>query len=234
MLVKLTSMIFGNRKQKKEINITINNNNIERVYVTKFLGGMIDNKLNWKEHINVICNKISRSMAVMYRASKLLTTKSMYTLYCTLILPYLNYCAENWGNTFEKNLSKIFLKQKRIIRMISKAHFREHTNPLFKKLKILKLNDLIKLRTAIVMYKANNNILPKNLQSLFIDNNTIHIYNLRKKHEYYTKYVRTRQKQMCLSIHGVKLWNSLSQEIKKSTYTHSFKIKYKLYLINNY
>ena len=82
-------------------------------------------------------------------------------------MPYLNYCAENWGNSYETNLNKIFIKQKRIIRMISKVHFREHTNPLFKKLKILKLNDLIKLRTSMLMYKASNKNLPENLQSMF-------------------------------------------------------------------
>ena len=178
---------------------------IERVYVTKFLGVMIDNKLNWKEHINAINNKISKSIAIIYNASKVLNTNSLYTLYCTLILPYLNYCAENWGNTYKANLSKTFLKQKHAIRIISRAKFCEHTNPLFKRLKILKLYDLIELRSAIFMYKANSKILPKNLQLMFKDSSSQKTYSLRNKHDCHYKYVRTKQKQMCLSIYGLKL-----------------------------
>ena len=116
---------------------------------------MIDYKLSWKEHIDVINNKISKSIAIIFKASKLLKTNSLYTLYCSLFLPYLNYCAENWGNTYESNINKLFLKQKRVIRIISKAKFRDHTNQLFKQWKLLKLHDLIKIRSAIFMYKAD-------------------------------------------------------------------------------
>ena len=206
---KTNFILFGNKKQTGDVHITINNVKIDRVYVTKFLGVMIDHKLNWKEHIDVINNKISKSIAIIYKASKILKTDSLYTLYCSLFLPYLNYCAENWGNTYESNFNKLFLKQKRVIRIISKAEFSDHTNPLFKQLKILKLHDLIKLRSAIFMYKADKNTLPRKLQLMFIDNTVNINYNFRNKKDYYQKYVRTKQKQMCLSVLGVKLWNSL-------------------------
>ena len=37
------------------------------------------------------------------------------------------------------------------------------------------------------------------------------------------KFLRTEQKQMCLSIYGIKLWNSLNDVIKecKKAYRHS-------------
>ena len=92
---------------------------------------MIDHKLNWKEHIEVIKNKISKSIAIIHKASKLLNTNSLYTLYCSLFLPYLNYCAEIWGNTYITNLNTLILKQKRVIRIICKAGFKDHTNPLY-------------------------------------------------------------------------------------------------------
>ena len=140
---KTNFILFGNKKQTEDVHITINNVRIDRVYVTKFLGVMIDHKLNWKEHIDIINKKLSKSIAIIHKASTILKTDSLYTLYCSLFLPYLNYCAENWGNTYESNLSKLVTKQKQVIRIISKAEFRDHTNPIFKQLKILKLHDLI-------------------------------------------------------------------------------------------
>ena len=166
MLQSFNFIIFGNRKFNEKIGITINEFEIERVYVTKFLGVLIDHKLNWKYHIENICTKISRNISIIYKASKVLGSHSLRSLYCTLILPYLNYCAENWGNTYPSNLYKIFLKQKKVIRIICKASYYDHTNLLFKGLNLLKLEDLIKLKNAIFMFKVSNGKLPPNLLSL--------------------------------------------------------------------
>ena len=231
---KTNFIIFGNKKQTKNVDILINGEKIDRVYVTKFLGVIIDHKLNWKEHIEVVKNKISKSIAIIHKASKLLNTNSLYTLYCSLFLPYLNYCAEIWGNTYITNLNTLILKQKRVIRIICKAGFKDHTNPLFKKMKILKLVDLIKVRTAMFMFKADRNTLPRKLQSMFVENKTNLNYNFKHKKDFYQRYVRTKQKMMCTTIVGIKLWNSLDINIKNSNTLDSFKTKYKGLLINMY
>ena len=56
-------MLFGNKKIDKYMNICvrINGLSIDRVYNTTFLGVMIDDKLNWKEHITMIQSKISKN-----------------------------------------------------------------------------------------------------------------------------------------------------------------------------
>ena len=45
---KTNFILFGNRKHNEDVDITINNVKIDRVYVTKFLGVFIDSNLNWK------------------------------------------------------------------------------------------------------------------------------------------------------------------------------------------
>ena len=40
--------------KKPNIEIIIKNAKIDMVYKTKFLGVLIDNKLNWKDHIDMI------------------------------------------------------------------------------------------------------------------------------------------------------------------------------------
>ena len=39
----------------------INNCEIDMVYKTKFLGVMIDSKLNWKDHVAMVKSKLSKS-----------------------------------------------------------------------------------------------------------------------------------------------------------------------------
>ena len=143
-------MIFGNKKIDKYMNICvrINGRSIDRVYNTTFFGVMIDDKLNWKEHITMIQSNISKTTAIIYKASHVLTERALYILYCSLALPYLTYCAEIWGNTYRTNVLPVFLKQKRLLRIVCGCKRLDHTTPLFYKMHALKLFDLIKLNST--------------------------------------------------------------------------------------
>lgn len=77
--------------------LMINDTEIEKVTEIKFLGVIIDSKLNWKPHIKHINAKISKSLAIMNKVKYLLNQASLYTLYCSFILPYISYCVEVWG-----------------------------------------------------------------------------------------------------------------------------------------
>ena len=57
-LLKTNYMLFQNRLPDIEINLFINNQQITRVHVTKFLGVYIDESLNWKYQINMIRLKL--------------------------------------------------------------------------------------------------------------------------------------------------------------------------------
>ena len=71
-------------------------NTIVRVCSSKFLGIIIDDQLNWMEHIDRVRNRLCKSFGIMYKARHLLSNDSLYTLYCSLFLPYINYCSEIW------------------------------------------------------------------------------------------------------------------------------------------
>ena len=46
-----------------------------------------------------------KTLSIIYKASKLI--KGMLTLYCYLVLLYLTYCCEIWGNTYATNVNRI-------------------------------------------------------------------------------------------------------------------------------
>ena len=53
------------------------------------------------------------------------------------------------------------------MRLIGRAKRLDHTSCLFSELRILKVQDIVEIQTALIMYKANNNLLPVNIQKLF-------------------------------------------------------------------
>ena len=71
------------------------------------------------------------------------------------------------GNTYPSSLNPLFILQKKIVRLITFSHYKDHTNPLFINLKIVKLRDLVFLLSATFMYNFQNNNLPDFLIPFF-------------------------------------------------------------------
>ena len=84
-----------------------------------------------------------------------------------MILPDLNYACEFGGNTFETRIKNRVVLQKRAIRLVEKANYREQSEPLFDKYECLKLCDIVNLKTLIITFQAEYNMLPVNLQKMF-------------------------------------------------------------------
>ena len=224
-LTKTKCMVFGNRKINTEIQLIIDNNIIERVYENKFLGVIVDHKLCWKPHIEYVRAKMAKSIFVISRAREILNPKSMHTLYCTLILPYMYYCSEVWGNTYKTTLNTLVTLQKRAIRLINNVGYRDHTHRLFTESHVLKFTDMVNYKTLQVMYKARYNQLPLNVQNKFLDKEGE--YNLRRPLNFKKQVMNTNLKVMCISSYGVTLWNALEEEIQYSTNINQFKYKLK-------
>ena len=90
-------MVFDRGKKQSVINLlTLNNKSIGYVKFTKFLGVIIDEQLNWLNHILYVKNKISKGFSIIHRARKFFTKKTLSNLYNAFILPYLLYCVEIW------------------------------------------------------------------------------------------------------------------------------------------
>jgi len=102
---------------------------------------IFDESLTWKQHINYINNKISKSLFAIKQVKHILNIDSLKTLYFALIQPHINYGILAWGNDKQSFLKRTIVLQKRAIRTICKVQYNSHTEPLFRKLGILKIKD---------------------------------------------------------------------------------------------
>ena len=165
-IAKTNYIIFGNRALKTSLSVRINKVTINRVEATNFLGVLIDDKLTWKHHISLLKSKLSKCCAVMYKTSFLIDRREMRILYYSLFSPYIMYCAEIWGNTYAANFICLVLLQKKVVRLNCGAQRLDHTSSLFYDLRVKKLPDMVKLKTAETMYKAYNNYLSNNIKNI--------------------------------------------------------------------
>ena len=98
--------------------ITTDGHEINQVVKTKFLGVVIDNELNWKEHVSIISGKFSRSIGMIIKAKYSLNKDALMTLCYSFIYPYLSYCNQVWGCTYSTTLKKLLTLQKLTLRIM--------------------------------------------------------------------------------------------------------------------
>ena len=85
------------------------------------------------------------------------------------------------------------LLQKRAIRAINKANYNSHTESLFKRYKILKLNDLYELKVILFVNDFIADKLPMSYNNIFsINNERPHFRNTRQSNLLYQERCRSK------------------------------------------
>ena len=73
-------------------------------------------------------------------------------------ISFLTYCNVAWSSTYCSNLNCIYLLQKRIVRLITKAHYLANTAPLFSHLKVLDIFSINSFSVATLIYCNHHNL----------------------------------------------------------------------------
>ena len=98
-LQKTKYMIFSNTIEALPADIIIDDSPLECVSQITFLGITVDNKLSWKPHVLNVCKTLSRNTGIINKLKHQFPSTTLFTLYSSLSLPYLNYGILAWGNT---------------------------------------------------------------------------------------------------------------------------------------
>ena len=175
-LTKTNFMIFHSKQKKINVDVPLvmENTIIKQVVETKFFRVITDQHLSWKSHISFVSKKISKTVWIIAVARFYLSSKLLLTLYYSLVYPYLTYCNVALSSTCCSNQNCIYLLQKRIMQLLSKAHYLENTTPLFSKLKVLDIYSINSFSVATFMYSYLHNLLPSSFCNLFLSSNQVH------------------------------------------------------------
>ena len=161
--VQKTKLMIFHRRQKQinELNISINGTDIERVESFNFLGLHIHESLSWRTHTDIVRNKISKVVGILYRLNNIFPKYILQTLYNSLIMSYINYGLLLWG----VESHRIEPLQKKAIRLITNSNYSAHTTPLFIELGLLKVQDMFKLKLLKFYYKLSYDLLTSYFQT---------------------------------------------------------------------
>lgn len=234
---KTQFIIFCNKSKnyhRNQSHVYIDEVDIRQVNHTKFLGVTIDETLNWEYHLANINNKLSKNIGILYRIKSSLPTYVLPTIYNSLILPYLQYCNIVWACKHTILLNKVFITQKKAIRIVTRSNYYDHTAPLFSKLQQLNIFDINKLQVSTFMFRYYKKDLPDSFENYFKLNSQLHTYNTRQKHDYHIIKSRTNTRLYSLKCQGPRIWNSTDPKLKSLKTVPHFTRCYKKMLLQKY
>ena len=199
--------------------------------MTKFLGVLLDQHLSWKYHITHVAKKVSKAIGIISKARFFLSSKSLLSLYYTLVYPYLNYCNIAWCSTYPSNSNRILYLQKRIVWIICGVEYLTHTAlGLLQSLTFLTL--MRSLLRVLCTHIIITSFLIRLTYTTFLTDRQVHTTcNTWNANNYQPYFCRTNIQQFTILHLGPKLWNSLPHNLTERTSYSSFKTSLKKYLI---
>lgn len=218
------------------ISVKIDGIEISQVKSINFLGITIQNNLQWEEHIAIKANKIAKVNSILYRLKHFIPEQTKLNIYNALISPHLNYGLSAWGSATQSALKRLIVLQKKSLRAISNSKYNCHTNPLFKRYNVIKLEDIFKLNCCKLSYRQKLNILPSYHNSKITFNKNTNRYNTRQNHDIYIKRISINLQKQMLNYKIGTAWNNLPLELK-SVSNLSLKLfvkKVKKYYLSSY
>ena len=216
----------------KPPDLSINGNKVKRVHSTKFLGVILDEHCNWKEHIQLVQSKISKNLGIMYKSKRLLNQHCLKTLYFSFIHSYINYCNIAWASTYKTHLERIYIIQKKAARIIMNQDMYTKARPLMKSLQILNVYQLNIFQTVLFMFKLKNEMNPQVFKNKLSAIN--HRYPTRFSQNNFTIPKATlRRTDFTITCRGPRLWNCIpTTGIKSLRLIITFQNQLKRLLLN--
>ena len=138
-----------------------------------------------------------------------------------------------WGSTFSTHLHRLQILQNKAVRAVVGAHYHDSAKPILTNLQI---DDLFEFELAIFVFKWNRNSVPISFSNFFKITSDVLKRIIRqscKSSNLYIPRYRSNRLQRSIKYQGVKVWNSIPENIKKLS-ENLFKKQLKEYFLSHY
>ena len=202
-----------------EMKIMINGKNIYPSKSTKYLGIHLDDDLSGVTHCNELLPKLRRANGMLSKARHFITNKKdLLSIYYSMFSSILTYASQVWGLLDSSALNKVESAQKAALRIISFSDFRAHTAPICQELKLLRLNEFIKLQNILLIHDFRNNNLPASFSDYF-DKENLSWAETRAESQALTKvafasnYNQIKYGRKSITHTSINIWNRFAKHV---------------------
>ncbi|KAK9871505.1 hypothetical protein WA026_012876 [Henosepilachna vigintioctopunctata] len=209
------------------INVTLDGEKIEIVSSIKYLGVMLDSRLELKEHINYVCRKISKKIGFLSRCSRFLSQWTKQTVYNTIILPHFNYASTVLYLANKSDVNRLQILQNRAMRIILGCDRYTSIQTMLTRLNWVDIASYLEINSLKFIHKIRLKLLPDyciNMLSYFKD---IHDHNTRNRENFILDHKNKKSTQNSVFFKAVNIYNKLPNNLKECRKMAEFNSKIK-------
>ena len=200
----------------------------------KVLGILLDDKLTFKDHIDYIYSKISRSLYTLKQMRNILDCHHLKLLFSAYLKSHLDYADIFYCLCNKRTLNPLTLLYTKAIRVLSGAAYLDHTKPLFLENKILRINENSEFNILKLMFRCDRGNLPHCLKSYWRKCMSVSGRESRNGDKFYQEKINFNYLANCPYFCYPKLYNNLPEEFRLLTEEKEFAKKVKEYLFDRY
>jgi len=196
------SLVVNNSKTERIIFSLNNLMSIENKSVN-LLGIHLDSKLSWHCHVQQLCKKLSRVIFLLRKLRNYVTMNNMLiTAYYAFFHSHLRYGIILWGNS--SGAQKVFVWQKKALRVIKNIPLRQTCKPIFRELEIMTLPSLYIFCCLVNVKEVLGELTVRK---------DFHQYSTRKKHMLDLVTIRLEKTRSSHVFMKIKLFNKLPENV---------------------
>lgn len=126
---------------------------IERTKTLNYLGVIIDEHINYKEHISFLSSRARKLIFLMRKLRDCTPLETIRIVYFGLCQSILQYCISVWGCACKTLIIRAEIAQRAIIKVILKRPFRYPTDSIYDEFKVLRVRQLYILNATVKTHR---------------------------------------------------------------------------------
>ena len=205
--------------------------------------------------------KVSRGRGIIAKLKPFLKDKLIRTIYFSVVYSHLYYGIQAWGSADPTVRNKLDILQNKAVRILSgKQYFQIYgqepgplpsSEPLYKKLEILKFKDIFELSIANFVFSTLTFDSPAIFDNWFQYDHEVHNHSTRastdviqenffdvgyvqQSFNLHTKGANNNYGGKMIQVMGPLIWNRIPEEIQKAGTIFTFKKHFKIHIFNQY
>ena len=198
------------------MNIKLHGKTLTPSKFVKYLGVYLDEFLSGNTHCSELSKKLNRANGMLAKARHYVPDLELKNIYHAIFSSHIMYGSQVWTTKLISVTEKIYRLQKAAMRIMTFSEFRAHSEPLFKKLEILKFQDSIVVNNCSFVYDYLNNKLPRSFINTFLRTDDLYKYKTRQAtigKLYIPAYKTTTFGLKCIYKRCINSWNKITTEL---------------------
>ena len=218
-------MIIGSSQRLNKIDsisFKVDNIDLDEVSSFKYLGIVINNRLNWQDHVDQMFSKINKKLGLLKRIRYCLPLDARLMFFNSYVLPLFDYADIVWGDRGNSTLMlQLQSLHNKAAKIILDLPIGSSASEALNKLKWKTLARRRAEHRAIFIYKCLNNLFSHRFNIEF--NRDKHEYNTRCKNNIRKSASRRNWGHWTSINFASNDWNKLDLSIRQSPSLASFK-----------